>query len=89
MNKPIASFNAEAKVENCVVLFRDRRGKQIRFYSFESPLIHLSTETTSDSLFINSTERFEELWDALDNLFNKWVDEDGQQQGEKTQKCGA
>ena len=70
--KPVGTFNAQVKVETCVVTFRDRRGNSIQFYPFDTPIINLSTETTSDSLFINSQSKFSDLWAVLFALFNKW-----------------
>lgn len=72
--KPITKFASQVEVKNCMIVFIGKN-KQIQFSSFETPIIHLVTETETDTLFITDNKKYEDLWKSLKNLNDKWLEE--------------
>ena len=71
--KPSAHFDATTKVETVGITFSGRDGRYIHFYPFDTPTIVIQNVYNQESLFINSQEKFHQLWEKLQELFDTWI----------------
>jgi len=69
--KPKSFFEGKADVKDVDVWFRVE-DRSVFFLPYNTPMIVLREGVVEDALMINSEERFNELWDVLNKLFEKW-----------------
>ena len=72
-HKPIGDFRGEAEVKNGFVTFSNRQGKQIHFHPQEPPFIVLQLHHNTEAIFVNTQEKFDELYKKLVELYDSWI----------------